>query len=147
MKNITAQLNQAIEKFLNSTVHSVDWEFKYSPEKWSGKEIIGHLIDSAQVNLQRFVRCTYQENFKLVYDQVEWVQAQHYQQAQLDELLSLWRLLNRQIIRVLENYPVDRLQAQCDNSKTEQSLHTVEFLAQDYVEHLEHHLNQIINRK
>ncbi|HWZ02930.1 MAG TPA: DinB family protein [Mucilaginibacter sp.] len=147
MKNITAQLNQSIENFLNSHTQTIDWEFKPSAEKWSAKEIIGHLTDSAQINLQRFVRCTYQENFRLVYDQVEWVQAQHYQEAQLDELLSLWRLLNRQIIRVLENYPVGRLQAQCDNSKTGQSLHTVEWLAQDYVEHLQHHLNQIINQK
>lgn len=147
MKNITAQLNQAIESFLNSNIQTIDWELRPSPEKWSAKEIIGHLTDSAQINLQRFVRCTYQENFKLIYDQVEWVQALHYHDAQLDELLSFWRLLNRQIIRVLENYPAARLQAQCDNSKTEQSLHTVEWLAQDYVEHLEHHLNQIINRK
>jgi len=147
MKNITAQLNHSIEDFLNSHIQNIDWEFKPSAEKWSAKEIIGHLTDSAQINLQRFVRCTYQENFKLVYDQVEWVQAQHYQEAQLDELLNLWRLLNRQIIRVLENYPAGRLQAQCDNSKTEQSLHTVEWLAQDYVDHLQHHLNQIINRK
>ncbi|MDR3694984.1 DinB family protein [Mucilaginibacter sp.] len=147
MKDITGQLNKAIESFLNSYIETIDWEFRPSPEKWSAKEIIGHLTDSAQVNLQRFVRCTYQENFKLVYDQVEWVQAQHYQEANLEELLSLWRLLNGQIIRVLDNYPADGLQAQCDNSKTEQSLHTVEFLALDYIEHLKHHLNQIVNRK
>ncbi|BAU54556.1 DinB family protein [Mucilaginibacter gotjawali] len=147
MKEITAQLNKAIEHFLTSDIQNVNWEIRPGPGKWSAKEVVGHLIDSAQVNLQRFVRCTYQENFKLVYDQVEWVRAQHYQECQLDELLSLWRLLNRQIIRVLENYPADRLQARCDNSKTEQCLHTVEWLAQDYVDHLKHHLDQIINRK
>ncbi|WP_295667152.1 DinB family protein [uncultured Mucilaginibacter sp.] len=147
MKEITAQLNKAIEHFLTSDIQNVNWENRPGPEKWSAVEIIGHLTDSAQINLQRFVRCTYQENFKLVYDQVEWVQAQHYQEANLDELLSLWYLLNRQIIRVLDNYPADRLLAQCDNNKTEQSLHSVEWLAQDYVAHLTHHLDQIINRK
>jgi len=54
----------------------------------------------------------------------------------------LWNLLNRQIIRVWENYPVGRLMTQCDNSKTEVSLHTVEWLAADYVEHMHHHLKQ-----
>jgi len=147
MKNVTTDLNSTIENFLTSGIQNIDWEVKSSPEKWSAKQIIGHLIDSAQVNLQRFVRCTYQEQFKLVYDQAEWVEAQHYQEAETEELLSLWRLLNRQIISVLDNYPAGRLQSQCDNSKTEQSLHTVEWLAKDYVDHLKHHLNQIINRK
>jgi len=128
---------------LNSDLQSIRWSYKPAPDKWSSKEIIGHLIDSASINLQRFVRCTYEENFKLTYDQVEWVQAQLYQETEIDELLSLWKLLNLQIIRVLKGYPVDRLGAKCDNSKTETSLHTIEWLAQDYTDHLKHHLKQI----
>ncbi len=143
MTNTITQLNDAVENLMNFEHSSIDWEFKPSPSKWSRKEIIGHLIDSAQINLQRFVRCTYEENFKLTYEQDECVKAQHYQQADLKELLALWRLLNRQIIRVLQNYPPDRLLAECDNSKTTVSLHSVEWLAQDYVHHLNHHLNQV----
>jgi hypothetical protein len=89
------------------------------------------------------VRCTYEENFKLTYEQVEWVQAQHYQDEDINELLALWRLLNFQIIRVLKNYPPDRLGAKCDNNKFEVELNTVESLAQDYVGHLKHHLGQV----
>ena len=122
----------------------VDWTFRASPGKWSKKEIIGHLIDSAQVNLQRFVRCTYQENFKLVYAQVEWVHAQHYEQADINELLDLWRLLNRQITRVLADYPAGRLQVKCDTGRETESLHTVEWLAKDYLDHLNHHLSPIL---
>jgi len=147
VKKSIAQLSGAIEGLLHPDIQSMDWEHRPGPEKWSRKEIIGHLVDSAQINLQRFVRCTYEEKFKLTYEQVEWVQVQHYQQADLNELLSLWQLLNKQIIRVLENYPAGRLQTQCDNSKTETSLHSVEWLAQDYVEHLEHHLKQITNHR
>jgi len=143
MKDTITRLNNNIEHLLNSDLTAINWTHKPSPEKWSKKEIIGHLIDSAQINLQRFVRCTYEENFKLTYEQVEWVEAERYQEADVNELLALWRLLNGQIIRVLENYPPDRLQAQCDNSKKEVALHTVEFLAADYVDHLEHHLNQV----
>jgi hypothetical protein len=144
MHPIATKLISIIEQFLASTdKQSINWEHKPSPGKWSNKEIIGHLCDSAQINLQRFVRCTYQENFKLVYDQEEWVKAQHYQDMKVADLLQLWRLLNLQIARVLDNYPAGRLQAKCDNSKQEVSLHTVEWLAQDYVEHLKHHLNQV----
>jgi len=139
----TKQLKQTIDDILNRDIAAIDWATKPAPDKWSKKQIIGHLIDSAQVNLQRFVRCTYEENFKLTYEQVEWVDAAHYQEANVNELLGLWNLLNLQIIRVLENYPIHRLQAQCDNSKTEPSLHTVEWLAADYVAHMQHHLKQL----
>lgn len=142
MNDTIEKLQDTLAGILNRDVSLIDWASQPAPGKWSKKQIIGHLIDSAQVNLQRFVRCTYQENFKLTYDQVEWVEAQHYQEADINELLSLWNLLNRQIIRVWEKYPEDRLAAQCDNSKTEISLHTVEWLAADYVEHMRHHLIQ-----
>ena len=144
MKQVTDDLAFTIHQFLELTdKQPIDWERKPSAEKWSNKEIIGHLIDSAQINLQRFVRCTYEENFKLTYEQDEWVTAQHYQNTLVADLLQLWRSLNLQIARVIDNYPADRLSAKCDNSKKEVSLRTVEWLARDYVNHLQHHLNQI----
>jgi len=144
MNHVVPNIITTLDQFIKNTrEQSIDWEHKPSAEKWSNKEIIGHLCDSAQINLQRFVRCTYEENFKLTYEQDEWVQAQHYQEMNVPDLLQLWRLLNLQITRVLHNYPPDRLQAKCDNSKKEVSLHTVEWLAQDYLNHLIHHLNQI----
>jgi hypothetical protein len=143
VKDTIRQLATAIDDLLTYDLQSIDWDTRPAPGKWSRKEIIGHLIDSAQINLQRFVRCTYEENFKLTYEQVEWVQVQHYQDEGINEILELWRLLNFQIIRVWKNYPANRLDAQCDNSKTEITLHTVGFLAQDYVDHLKHHLRQV----
>ncbi len=136
-------LANAIGNFLKTDQDSIDWETRPAPAKWSKKEIIGHLIDSAQINLQRFVRCTYEENFKLIYEQDEWVAAAHYQDADIKELLDLWILLNRQIMRVLSDYPADRLTAVCDNNKNTMQLHTVEWLAADYVRHMQHHLGQI----
>jgi hypothetical protein len=143
MKEIAGELDKIIMNFLNAEILSKTWNYKAGPARWSKKEIIGHLIDSAQINLQRFVRSTYSENFSLTYDQVEWVNAQHYISADIEELLQLWRLLNRQIIRVLENYPTHRLQVQSDSGKTSVCFHTVEHLAQDYLNHLNHHLKAI----
>src|SRR5476651_2408020 len=135
MIDTITKLKDTIDHLLNSDIKGIDWVIKPGPDKWSKKQIIGHLIDSAQINLQRFVRCTYEENFKLIYEQDEWVAAAHYQDADIKEILDLWILLNRQIIRILSNYPDGRLQAQCDNDKKEVKLHTVEWLAADYVRH------------
>lgn len=143
MEEIIQNLVDTIGRFLNIEQDLVDWDTKPSPNKWSKKEIIGHLIDSAQINLQRFVRCTYEENFKLIYEQDEWVAAAHYQDADIKEILDLWILLNRQIIRVLSNYPNNRLGAVCDNDKNAVALHSVEWLAADYVRHMQHHLAQV----
>ena len=144
MEEVIEKLAEAIDGFLKTDQESIDWDFKIRENKWSKKEIIGHLIDSAQVNLQRFVRCTYEENFNLVYAQDEWVLAAHYQHAEIKEILDLWILLNRQIIRVLVNYPEDRLEAKCDTGKLNIQLQPVSFLAEDYVRHMQHHLEKII---
>src|SRR5579863_5391972 len=144
MASFVDNLTPRVDTFIQ-LVHNkpIDWENKPASGKWSNKEIIGHLCDSAMINLQRFVRCTYEENFKLVYEQDEWVAAQHYQEMVTNDLLELWRLLNLQIATVLSNYPADRWLVQCDSNKKEVGLHTVEWLSADYVVHLQHHLNQI----
>ncbi|RKR82449.1 DinB family protein [Mucilaginibacter gracilis] len=144
MDTIAQRLSQAVDDFLISlfTV-DVDWEAKPSANQWSAKQILGHLLDSANINLHRFVRCTYEQNFKLVYAQNQWVAAQHYEHAKTDDLLTLFRLLNRQISRVLESYPEDAWQNTCDTGRDEPKMQTIAFLADDYVAHLNHHLKQI----
>ncbi|WP_426588524.1 DinB family protein [Mucilaginibacter sp. R-33] len=144
MNDTVNKLNGIINNVKQLKGRNIDWAYKASPAKWSKKEVIGHLIDSAQINLQRFVRCTYEENFRLTYEQVEWVAAARYQDADINELIDLWALLNLQIVRVLTNYPPGRLSARCDNSKQEPNLQTVEWLAADYVDHMLHHLKDIL---
>jgi hypothetical protein len=144
MKGTAQKLTAVIDAFLSRQVPSVNWENRAAPGKWTNKQITGHLIDSAHINLQRFVRCTYEEGFKLIYFQEEWVAAQHYQDADITELLKLWELVNRQIVRVLASYPANRTQIKCDNGRYEPSLNTVAFLAEDYIVHMQHHLNQLV---
>jgi hypothetical protein len=143
MPNVAGQLDAAINHFLDKDAPWVDWQNTVPMGKWNNKQIIGHLIDSAHINLQRFVRCTYEERFKLIYYQEEWVQAQHYADADLQELLLLWKLVNKQIVRVLANYPADRWQVACDNNRGEPIYNTVAFIAEDYITHMQHHLNQL----
>ena len=137
MNEITIRLTNTISEFIKLPLQEWDWNFQPVSGKWSPKEILGHLTDSAYNNLQRFVRCTYESGFTLTYDQDSWVAAQHYRDADIIELLSLWQLINKQIVTILNNYPAERWRATCND-------HTVEFLANDYVDHMRHHLNQII---
>src|SRR6187549_2095402 len=52
-----------------------------APGKWSPKQILGHLTDSAANNHQRFVRAQEQDPLKLPgYAQEHWVACQHYEQ-------------------------------------------------------------------
>ena len=106
----------------------------------SKQEILGHLIDSAQNNIQRFIRGQYETEPALVYDQDQWVAYNDYQQAEAGQLIQLWELLNRQIIRIWEHMPSENLSRQC---RIRNSLFTIEYLMDDYIIHLKHHLIQI----
>src|SRR5437867_285744 len=77
-----------------------------APGKWSPKEVIGHLIDSASNNHQRFVRAQFMDDLVFLgYEQQAWVAAQRYQAAPWSDLVGLWRLLNLHLARVIEAVP------------------------------------------
>lgn len=116
---------------------------KPDPEKWSKKEILGHLADSAFNNLQRLIRVQYEPGVKIVYYQNEWVAIQDYQNMDVDAVIQHWVSLNRQFLRVIRNFPQNKLGEEIDTGKTIRDLHTAEFLITDYLEHMEHHFGQI----
>ncbi|HMH23490.1 MAG TPA: DinB family protein [Puia sp.] len=116
--------------------------WKPSPEKWSKKEILGHLVDSAQNNIRRFVVAQYEEVPDIVYDQDKWVNIAGYQHYPGRDLLQLWELLNRHIGQVLENTSPEAAQRKCKGGGAD--AHTIEWLAADYCNHLLHHLHQIL---
>ena len=127
-----------------------------APGKWSPREIVGHLIDSASNNHQRFVRAQFQNDLVFAgYDQDAWVARQGYQDAPWDELVTLWGSFNRHLARVMAAVP--------DSTRTRpfsrHNLHelawrpvpqeasaTLDYFMRDYVGHLKHHLRQIFDR-
>ncbi len=118
---------------------------KPNPTKWSKQEVLGHLIDSAQNNLRRFICCQYEKTpQRIVYDQNFWVHANKYVSQQPEDVIENWRLVNLQICIVLENTPDAHYDKETNTGKEVIELHTLSWLAQDYVKHLKHHLNQII---
>ncbi len=120
-----------------------DSSHKLAPDKWSKKEILGHLIDSAANNHQRFVRAQLSAELKLPgYEQELWVHTQRYQNESWGNLVQLWKSYNFHLLHLVASIPETALRNYCfigDNEPV-----TLEFLVQDYVRHLKHHVEQIL---
>jgi hypothetical protein len=125
-----------------------------APGKWSPREIIGHLIDSASNNHQRFVRMRGRADLVVEgYAQDDWVSAQRYQEAPWIEVVVLWQLYNRQLARVMSaTSAADRERPRAEHNldacafravPRDQST-TLGYFMADYVDHLEHHLMQVL---
>ena len=117
-----------------------------APGKWSKKEILGHLIDSAANNHQRFVRLQLGSRIDLPgYDGDEWVRVQRYQDRPWSEIIDLWRMYNTQLASVIRYVSPDALHHfwhTPDGSDVD-----LEFIMRDYVVHLQHHLDQIFEKQ
>ncbi len=126
---------------------------KDNPERWSSKEIIGHLIDSASNNHQRFVRAQFKNDLVFIgYQQDDWVNVQHYQGAPWQSLLQLWYEFNLHLARIIAAIPDETL-------LLKRTLHnldeiawqpvaksepvTLAYFINDYIGHMQHHLKQI----
>ncbi len=118
----------------------------HAPGKWSKKQILGHLIDSAANNHQRFVRAQFSTPLSLPgYAQNDWVAAQQYQSEPWSALVRLWTSYNTHLLHVISNIPEEKWNHLCKIGEGEPV--TLAFLAEDYVRHAEHHLAQILNAR
>lgn len=118
--------------------------FRPSEKDWSIKEVIGHLIDSASNNHQRFVRLQLTDRLNFPDygpDNIHWVKIQGYQQHPWRDLLGLWRYFNLQLARIMRGADPSCLTHvwQIDG----QTGVTLFDLMTDYLRHLENHLDQI----
>ena len=121
-------------------------KFRPAAGKWSANEILGHLIDSALNNHQRIVRAQYgaAEDFP-GYDQSEWVRVQNYNDIPWPILVNHWKSLNELLGILIENIPAEARRLKCNIGK-ETSV-TLEFVVEDYLRHLMHHLEVIDKQK
>ena len=114
-----------------------------APGKWSNKEILGHLIDSAANNHQRFIRLQLGPSINLPgYDGDEWVRVQAYQDRPWSEIIDLWRMYNTQLASVIRR--VDPAALRNVWHMPDGKAVDLEFIMRDYVDHLRHHLEQIV---
>ncbi len=143
MQNTIEQLERIIGDYTSQLqgLNEESFSLKPSPSRWSGKEFLGHLIDSAQNNIRRFVVAQYEDQPYIVYAQNDWVTAADYQHYPLNDLIAVWVLMNKHIVILLKNLPA----GVAGRNVQTQELHSIEWLAADYNKHLLHHLHQILH--
>jgi hypothetical protein len=112
-----------------------------APGKWSKKQVLGHLIDSAINNLKRFTDIQVSDQLYIVqtYRQVELNEINNYQQLPLEHLLRLWQSLNQQIVFIVENIPEEKFHYAVKPQYNNDEIKTLAWLICDYVAHMQHH--------
>jgi hypothetical protein len=150
ISDLVATVDQSAPWLAGLPESVVTW--RPAPSAWSTKEIIGHLIDSAANNHQRFVRAAQQDDLVFAgYEQDYWVRVQGYASAPWDEIVALWRAYNGHLARVMVAVPPDVRYRQ----HARHNMHilgwqpyaadrpaSLDDLMRDYVLHLQHHLAQ-----
>ncbi len=132
LQTVPAQLTSFPESTLSSPL---------APGKWSRKQIIGHLIDSATNNHHRFVRGQFEDRPRIAYDQDAWNQFSYHQHMDGHALIDFWLAYNLHLLHMVREIPAELLEKECTMS--DGSAWTIARLFEDYVRHMEHHLQQI----
>src|SRR5271169_4362015 len=77
---------------------------------WSRRQVIGHLIDSASNNHQRFVRASLGDSLEFPgYDPNGWARVQVPEEADWVLLVALWANYNRYLAHVIAHLPPAKL--------------------------------------
>lgn len=139
------QLEELIKETKKLHLMNINWDYSFKPsaDKWSKSEILGHLVDSAINNLKRFTESQFSQEPYLViaYNQDELVKINKYQEKKFDDLLKLWCHLNKQIAFILKDVSEEQLKTKIN--LYDLSICDLEFLIEDYITHMKHHLKQL----
>ena len=137
LRDLLQRVPDRLKKLSKDTVES-----KSTPSSWSPKEELGHLLDSAANNHQRIVRAQLEDNPAMPgYEQNRWVAIHAYQRRDWGELIELWQALNRQLLAAAEAVPDSAWSRTLTVAGSEPL--TLQFVFEDYVVHMLHHLQHI----
>ncbi len=153
---LAKQLDTCIERFRYDLqgINPDHISLRPAPDKWSIIEILGHLVDSACNNHRRFVLATGKNDLVFEgYDQGHWVSVQEYKSASWKVIVHLWYYYNKHLVHLIKSLPQETV-------SKEQSRHSFDtmafklisseepsslaYLIVDYIDHMNHHLNQIV---
>jgi len=133
------EIRAALTAFPAETAHTL-----YRPGGWTRKQVLGHMIDSAANNHQRFVRAALEGHYSGPgYEQEGWVEIHGYAELPWETLLEMWAGAHGMLQRVVGRIPEERFGAMCvvgDGAPV-----TLQFLIEDYIVHQRHHLAQILS--
>ena len=159
MQDVLEDFVRTVEEAAARLLSLTDAEASAPPAagKWSAKEVIGHLVDSASNNHQRFVRAQLKEDLVFEgYAQEDWVRVQAYGDEPWPHLVNLWKFYNLHLAHVIERAPErERLRPRREHNLHEigwapvarEEPATLEHLMRDYVGHLKSHLRQIFGEE
>lgn len=155
MNDLSRNLKSLVERAAERLAAISDSQSQVSnvEGQWSAKQVLGHLIDSAANNHQRFVRAQLTDDLVFPgYDQEQWIKAQHYEQEPWSALVQLWRSYNEHLAHVVANIPepvltrprhphtLDKIAWQTVSAEEPT---TLDYLIRDYIGHLQEHLGQL----
>lgn len=152
---VLASLKEAVDEYERRLLAISEWDAEASRGKgeWTRKEILGHLIDSASNNHGRFIRAQFSDDLVFPgYAQEDWVKVEHYNEEAWRQLVQLWKRLNLHLIHVIAFIPREVLtrprarhnldQIGWRKVSADQPV-TLEYLVEDYAEHMKDHLREI----
>jgi hypothetical protein len=142
MENVCNELNSVVNAFYNK-YKDLDNEItskRLGADTWTLKEIIGHLIDSASNNHQRFVRLQIVD--ELIFpgygkDNSKWLEIQKYNEMNFADIILLWQQYNILIGNIIKRADVSKLENRWINSEGDKK--ALRDLMIDYVRHLKDH--------
>ena len=123
------------------SISAEDAAYQSASGKWSKKQELGHLVDSACNNHQRIVRAQIEHEPSLAdYDGDRWVTLHDYQGMKWEQIIERWHMMNEQLVRAAS--AISPQSAGRRLTVAGKSM-TLGFLVKDYVDHMLHHLRHI----
>lgn len=114
------------------------------PGEWTGKELLGHLSDSAAINRQRIVRSQYEAPYEFpLYEQPKWTQIQAYNKYHWADLVNLWVAEYQHLLHILDNLPDASASSKCPVTFASSDYVTLDWLVGHIYRHNDHHLHQL----
>lgn len=130
---------------LLTKIDEKDFSTRPAPNKWSKKEILGHLIDSATNNHHRIVRGQFEHKPRITYENHVWNEGNHYQEMTGSHVISFWTIYNKHLLEIIKRIPKEKMTNEVETGETgEKHIMTMAFVIEDYLDHLEHHLHQLV---